>query len=1383
MKKIKKFSSFLLMLMLSVNMVFLPVSAASVSQDGLEVSLITDKEEYSAGEQIELVLKVKNTNTEAVSNVSLEDFIAEGYELAEGDAESLKKQIEALAAGEEISLAVTVQAKDDDNGQNNNNNQNSGNDNNNNQNNNESNNNNNTGKPDNSNSDDIDQNNNQNDSNQNNNNQGNTNQNSNSQNNNNQDNNNQSNKHQNNNTNNTNNGNSGGTNTSSTQNVVSVPKTGDNSHIALWLAILAAAVIGVSVLQFIRNKKAKDTLSLILCIALTGSTLVGASATVSAAEAEKKTITVEKTVKYNGKDATFKANVSYLFTEDNKETEEENKNEYKLVWEDNFEGTSLNRDDWNVELHEPGWVNNELQKYIDSEENIYVKDGKLIIQALKSIGEDGKISYTSGRINTQNKHDYKYGKFEVRAKVPSGNGFLPAFWMMPTNESLYGQWPKCGEIDIMEVLGSKTNVSHGTLHFGEPHTQKQGSYTLQDGDFASEFHVYAVEWDPDEFRFYVDGELFYTVNDWFTKRQGYGEIAYPAPYDQPFYMILNLAVGGDWPGNPDEDAVFAENAQLVVDYVKVYQKDSYDENVQKPQAVLREPDATGNYVKNGDFSVAESFEEESDWQFLLAGEGEATASVSDGWLKIETANPGELDYSVQMVQANIPVEQGWRYKLTFDAYADAERTMIVDISAPDKNWIRYLADTTLDLAAMSQTYTYTFDMVNESDGNGRLEFNLGNQPSIATVYIDNIRIEKVEQIEMPEAEKSVLPDGNYVYNGEFQEGTDRLSYWVIENLCNAQYTVTNSNNVREFKADIPDTAAGLETFVLKQTNLLLAGGKTYLMTFDAYADREKTIRTEVAGQTFESSLTTARTIYKYTINTPEELTQKDLKFLLGAPGTVFIDNVRIQEDGMLINGDFSNGTVGFEVYAYNSGNVDYWVDGLNEQNAFVMQIADTGAEDWHIQLKQNNITLEKDKWYKISLDAKATLDRTIMYALQRDGSADDDWTPYSGTQRIDLTGEYQTFEHVFQMTGETDTATMLSISMGAVNGAQITEAHKVMIDNIRLEETEAPVIEEVPADTNLIKNGNFTDGATDWISNAITAPGEATTDFSNGKAVYNITNVGNADWNVQLKQENLTLEQGATYTISFKIKSTAARTVKYAFLDPVNSYAWYGGEDIVLAAEEEKTVSTDMRVSNATSATIDFVISMGQIYEADGVTPIDTPVSTIEISEVSLIKKSAGSGNPSDEVTPANTNLIQNGDFANGDTNWMNAVTAPGEATADFSSGKAVYNITNVGNADWNIQLKQSGLTLEQGAAYIVSFKIKSTEARTVRYAFLDSVYSWYGGEDVVLAANEEKTVNTEMTVTNATCDAIDLVISMGMISEDTPVSTIEISEVSLIKK
>lgn len=731
--------------------------------------------------------------------------------------------------------------------------------------------------------------------------------------------------------------------------------------------------------------------------------------------------------------------------------------EYKLVWEDEFEEDTLNLKDWNYEYHEPGWVNNELQEYVDSPENIYIQNGELVIQAIKIVDENGNVTYTSGRVNTQNKHDFKYGRFEARLKVPSGKGFLPAFWMMPTDENLYGQWPKCGEIDIMEVLGDRTNQTHGTLHFGEPHTQSQGSYTLSTGDFASEYHIFACEWEPGEMRFYVDGELYYTANDWFTKKTGYGEVTYPAPYDQPFYMILNLAVGGNWPGNPDASTEFGENAALRVDYVRVYQKDGYDENVAKPEKEqsFTEPDESGNYIVNGDFAEAEDLETDENWQFLLAGTGKGSAEISDGMIHVTTENAGDLDYSVQLVQPKIPMIYGNRYRISFDAYADEERSMLVGISAPDNGWIRYFPDTGTELKTEKQTYQYEFTMTQESDANGRLEFNMGNRQSTAGIHITNIRVEKIGEIDVESGEKNVLPDGNYVYNGEFQEGKDRLAYWTMENQCaDARAIVTNENNVRELKVTVTDTVEALNAVTVKQTLAFMPAGKEYILSFDAYADSAKTIQTQIAGRTFDSGLTTEKTTYKYAFKTESALQEAEIMFLLGVPGDIYIDNVRIQEDVILMNGDFSNGMTGYEVYAYTASDVSYVIDSLSENNAFSIAILNTGDADWKIQLKQSGITLEKGKIYKLSMDVKSTMDRKVMYALQRDGSADDNWLPYSGSQIVETTQDYQTFSVTFEMMEETDTAVILSISMGAVEGTAIQDKHSVVIDNISLEELE-----------------------------------------------------------------------------------------------------------------------------------------------------------------------------------------------------------------------------------------------------------------------------------------------------------------------------------------
>ena len=261
---------------------------------------------------------------------------------------------------------------------------------------------------------------------------------------------------------------------------------------------------------------------------------------------------------------------------------------YKKVWSDEFNGDSLNRADWNVEIHEKGWVNNELQEYVDSAENIQVKDGKLIINPVKKVtdGDTGSTkeaaSYTSGRVSTQNKQTFIYGRFECRAKVPKGQGYLPAFWLMANDENVYGQWPRCGEIDCMEVMGQETNKAYGTLHYGNPHSQSQGTYTITDGaDFSDDFHIFTCDWEPGKIIWYVDGVKYHEESEWHSTTVGQGTLAYPAPFDQPFYIILNLAVGGSWVGNPNDETSF-ENNPYVIDYVRVYQKDGYDEDVKRP---------------------------------------------------------------------------------------------------------------------------------------------------------------------------------------------------------------------------------------------------------------------------------------------------------------------------------------------------------------------------------------------------------------------------------------------------------------------------------------------------------------------------------------------------------------------------------------------------------------------------------------------------------------------------------------------------------------------------------------------------------------------------------------------------------------------------------
>lgn len=416
---------------------------------------------------------------------------------------------------------------------------------------------------------------------------------------------------------------------------------------------------------------------------------------------------------------------------------------YNLLWHDEFSGDALDETIWSYDPHEPGWTNNELQEYTTSTDNVFVKDGYLTLKAIKTQTENGKDYYTSGKIKGQNKSDFLYGKVVIRAKVPEGQGLWPALWMMPTEEEKYGQWPKCGEIDIMETLGHQTEIAYGTLHYGEPHGEQQGTYTLEGTTFAEDFHEYSVEWEPGEFRWYIDGNLYHTVNDWFTAVQGEDDKPYPAPFDQTFYIQMNLAVGGTWPGNPDDTTDF-DNAEFLIDYVRVYQKPSYDINVKKPEKVFREPTEDGNLIYNGNFEQ-EPLDDEELWYFLTFNGGIGSAKIEDNVMIIETQDKGTVDYSIQLVQPLLPMRKGSKYRVTFDAKADEERKMIVCISAPTAGWIRYLQDTKLKMGTDWETYTYEFEMTEKDDNNGRLEFNMGNLKSTATIYIRNVRVELIEE--------------------------------------------------------------------------------------------------------------------------------------------------------------------------------------------------------------------------------------------------------------------------------------------------------------------------------------------------------------------------------------------------------------------------------------------------------------------------------------------------------------------------------------------------------------------------------------------------------------------------------------------------------------
>jgi beta-glucanase (GH16 family) len=247
---------------------------------------------------------------------------------------------------------------------------------------------------------------------------------------------------------------------------------------------------------------------------------------------------------------------------------------WTLVWADEFNaanGSPADSSKWVTETGGNGWGNNELECYTARPQNAYQQDGNLVIKVLaeKYTGSDGVTrTYTSARLKTQSKFSQAYGRFEARIKIPRGQGIWPAFWMMGDKIDKAG-WPTDGEIDIMENIGKEPAMVHGTIH-GPGYSGDKGitaPYSLPIGQrFADDFHLFAVEWEPNVIRFYVDDHLYA------TRTPANLPPGTKWVYDHPFFLLLNVAVGGDWPGNPDATSPFPQTMQ--VDYVRVYRRES-----------------------------------------------------------------------------------------------------------------------------------------------------------------------------------------------------------------------------------------------------------------------------------------------------------------------------------------------------------------------------------------------------------------------------------------------------------------------------------------------------------------------------------------------------------------------------------------------------------------------------------------------------------------------------------------------------------------------------------------------------------------------------------------------------------------------------------------
>ena len=451
---------------------------------------------------------------------------------------------------------------------------------------------------------------------------------------------------------------------------------------------------------------------------------------------------------------------------------------WHLVWNDEFNGKEIDLTKWDFQLGTgsqyglEGWGNNELQYY--RKENASVKDGNLVLEARKE--DFGGCAYTSARLRTVKDDGTElftktYGRIEARIKMPTGNGIWPAFWLLPATTD-YGIWASSGEIDILEAKGRLPNRVYGTVHFGQAwpgNKYSGGMYKFPAGETIADFHVYSLEWEPGLLRWLVDGNLYYETQQWWSLGAGESEpYPYPAPYDKPFYILLNFALGGNYDGGVAPEASDLP-AQMLVDYVRVYDKnEAYATNVTRPtpqrdetnfksfttsdgknfifdsgmQNAITDPNNT-SMLSNENMDVHERA-----WYFLglsdFGGSAISKAEKSDGidGRRVQIKNVGNQNYSVQLIQ-HLPVAKGYSYKIQFDAKASAARKIAIKLGGDaDNSWAVYSPEYYPELSTETKHFSYFFTMENDTDPTARLEFNLGLDSN--DVWIGNVSVTQEE---------------------------------------------------------------------------------------------------------------------------------------------------------------------------------------------------------------------------------------------------------------------------------------------------------------------------------------------------------------------------------------------------------------------------------------------------------------------------------------------------------------------------------------------------------------------------------------------------------------------------------------------------------------
>ena len=620
---------------------------------------------------------------------------------------------------------------------------------------------------------------------------------------------------------------------------------------------------------------------------------------------------------------------------------------YTLVWSDEFDGDSLDKSKWSCQIGTgtseglTDWGNQELEYYTDREDNVRVENGELVITAIKEEERVGGKMFTSARIRTMTDDDEvlfstKYGRVEARIKLPQGEGLWPAFWMLPVDDSIYNEWASSGEIDIMEARGRLPQKVEGTIHYGQnwPNNVYKGQeYIFPEGTDITDYHLYSLEWEPGILRWYIDNECYHTTEQWFSKGPASGaDYTWPAPFDVPFYILLNMAVGGtfDLESNPYS---LEEPAEMKVDYVRVYQKEEgYDTSGSDAVVVADNKDTEGfaqyaSSYKDGEFITDPEFAtmnlepiedttndvipDNKNWQFAVGNfGGMAKASVEEleegNFAKIEVTHGGNQSYAVQLIQ-HFPVVEGYSYMVNFDAKASKERSFFVSPSGDlDNGWEKYgvfEASVGTELA----NYSFVFKMNSVTDPTARLEFNLGNDSG--TIWIGNVSVTelKAEDGIDHDMRKSPLSDGNHIYNGTFDQGTQRMAFWHVEDMTvTIPDVVITGDGTEDYSRAAKISNVVSEGAKLYQNGILVTGGTNYRISMDISATEPVSLvatllgtdqKTLYATNTFEYDKDGENITVEYDFTVPEGVNDNEAEFRvsLSEGREVILDNIRMCE--------------------------------------------------------------------------------------------------------------------------------------------------------------------------------------------------------------------------------------------------------------------------------------------------------------------------------------------------------------------------------------------------------------------------------------------------------------------------------------------------------